>query len=258
MAKLSRGPLQLSLFMGVLGALTALLLLEKTHPLRPKLSGNKQRRLQNLSLWLLGIGTTQMLNKYWPSLQSTEPNNQHPPKSGLQSLITLMLLDYTLYLWHGLNHRLPILWRFHRVHHADPELDATTASRFHLIELLLGSLWRAGQIRLLKVTARELTLWQSLLQISIYFHHANLHLPPQVEQGLSRWLITPRLHAVHHSNQLQQSQRNFSAGLMIWDHLHRTYQAAGPDEPMIGLADQHAIKQTLASLLLSPFRKPQP
>ncbi len=252
MTRFGLRPRQVSLGMGALAALTALLLLEKRYPLRPGSAITHQRRALNLSLWLIGLGATQTLNKFLAPLQTASETRS---KNLLQSALTLLLLDYTLYLWHGLNHRLPLLWRFHRVHHADPELDATMASRFHLIELLLGSLWRVGQIRLLGVTQRELAIWQSLLQLSIYFHHANLHLPPHLERRLSRWLITPRLHAIHHGNQPELTHRNFSAGLMLWDHLHQTYQAPGTEEPVIGLPDQPAIKQTLSALLLSPFRK---
>ncbi|MGQ0752116.1 MAG: sterol desaturase family protein [Betaproteobacteria bacterium] len=140
----------------------------------------------------------------------------------LATLVTLALLDYTLYLWHILLHRLPFLWRFHLAHHVDLDLDASTALRFHFGEFVLSIPWRIGQIVLIGVTPHRLALWQRLTAAEVLFHHSNLRLPLHIEQALSRVVVTPRLHGIHHSTVADQRDSNYSSGLTVWDTIHGT------------------------------------
>ena len=122
-----------------------------------------------------------------------------PMPRALRLVLGFLLLDYTLYLWHWMNHHTPLLWRFHAVHHVDLDLDTTTGLRFHFGELALAAGFRAAQALLLGVDRETLRIWRQLLVISIVFHHSNLKLPIHAERGLARFVVTPRVHGIHHS-----------------------------------------------------------
>jgi sterol desaturase/sphingolipid hydroxylase (fatty acid hydroxylase superfamily) len=154
----------------------------------------------------------------------------------LERALGVVLLDYTLYLWHVLTHRVPVLWRFHRAHHADRDLDASTALRFHPGEITISVLFRAAQVRLLGIAPETYRLWQDLLVLSIAFHHSNVHVPASIERWLCWLITTPRLHAIHHSTTVEARESNWSNGLAIWDVLHGTRRTSAPREGAIGLA----------------------
>lgn len=172
-----------------------------------------------------------------------------------RTLVAILWLDYTLYLWHVLTHRVPLLWRFHLAHHIDLDCDASTALRFHGGELLLSVPFRAAQIALLGVTAFEYTLWQTLLFACILFHHSNIDLSPVRDRRLSRFLVTPRMHGIHHDAVRANTDSNWSSGLSIWDRLHRTLNLDVPQpEVLIGVpAYQKPEDVTLARALVLPF-----
>jgi sterol desaturase/sphingolipid hydroxylase (fatty acid hydroxylase superfamily) len=134
--------------------------------------------------------------------------------------LALVLLDYTLYIWHVLMHRVSWLWRFHVVHHIDLDLDTSTALRFHFGELVLSVGWRAGQVMLLGVSPVALSAWQTALFLSVLFHHANVRLPLWLERWLVRFIVTPRMHGIHHSIVQEETNANWSSGLTLWDWLH--------------------------------------
>jgi sterol desaturase/sphingolipid hydroxylase (fatty acid hydroxylase superfamily) len=173
----------------------------------------------------------------------------------VETVAGLLLLDYTLYVWHVLVHRVPWLWRFHAVHHVDLDLDATTAIRFHFGELALSTPWRAAQVLLLGIRPETLQLWQRLTLASILFHHANVRLPPNVERALARYVVTPRLHGIHHSNDGDQMASNWSSGLTLWDRLHGTLRTDVPQEALTigveGVSDPTQV--TLPRILAMPF-----
>ena len=139
-----------------------------------------------------------------------------------RAILAMVLLDYTLYLWHVLVHRVPWLWRFHLVHHVDLDLDVTTGLRFHAGELIISIPWRAAQVILIGVNPATLTAWQALTLASVLFHHSNTDLGDAAERLLSWIVATPRMHAIHHSVDPVHLDSNYSSGLAIWDRLHRT------------------------------------
>jgi len=150
----------------------------------------------------------------------------------------VLLLDYTLYWWHFLTHRIPFLWRFHQVHHFDLEMDATTALRFHFGEIVVSILFRAAQITVIGPTPKTVALWHVFLFLSILFHHSNVRLPVSVERRLARLVMTPRLHGIHHSIAPEQVNSNWSSGLTLWDWLHATLRTDVPqDEITLGVCD---------------------
>lgn len=178
----------------------------------------------------------------------------------VRGLISVMLLDYTLYLWHVLAHRVPLLWRFHQVHHIDREMDATTALRFHFGEIAISVLFRASQIVLIGPSRMAVALWQVFLVICILFHHSNVRLPIICERRLARLLITPRLHGIHHSIASEQVNSNWSSGLTIWDWLHGTLQTEVPQQAIvIGVAaHRNDEDQKLEKAWTLPFKQAAP
>ena len=175
----------------------------------------------------------------------------------IETLLALVLLDYTLWWWHWASHRVPFLWRFHLVHHVDRDLDASTALRFHFGELALSIPVRAAQMIAIGVDPRALWLWQTILFASIHFHHGNVRRPLGFERVLARLIVTPRMHGIHHSDRKDETNSNWSSLFSAWDFLHRTFRLDVPDERVvIGVpAYRKGQDVTLGKLLLMPFRR---
>ena len=173
----------------------------------------------------------------------------------LETTLAVILQDYSLYVWHMLEHRHQPLWRFHAVHHIDLDLDASTALRFHFGELIASVPWRAAGIVAIGVTPRSLALYQRLLMISIMFHHSNVKLPAALERWLGRFIMTPRLHGIHHSIIRDELNSNWSSGLTIWDMLHGTLRTdVSQRDITIGIAEyQNPQSVTLPKMLTIPF-----
>lgn len=176
------------------------------------------------------------------------------PRS-VETILAVVLLDYTLYIWHFLTHRSKFLWRFHRIHHADLDLTASTAVRFHFGEISLSVLFRAGQIILIGVSPQALRIWQTALFASIFFHHSNVRLSKKFEKKLQMIITTPRLHGIHHSDETQQRDSNWSSGLSVWDRLHGTFRDdVRQAEIRIGVEEfQNPAQVSLAKMLAAPF-----
>lgn len=156
--------------------------------------------------------------------------------------------------------RTPWLWRLHAVHLADLELDVSTALRFHFAEFAAFVPWRAAQVRLIGVGPRALAAWQRATLIEVMFHHAYVALPLALERRLSRLLVTPRLHGIHHSVVADETHDNFSSGLTAWDYLHQTVHLNVPQrEISVGLPQYRDPRQlTLPRLLAQPLRPGPP
>jgi sterol desaturase/sphingolipid hydroxylase (fatty acid hydroxylase superfamily) len=174
-----------------------------------------------------------------------------------ETALAIVLLDYTLWWWHWANHRVPFFWRFHLVHHIDRDLDATTALRFHFGELALSVPIRAVQMIVIGVDPQALWLWQTILFGSLLFHHANVRLPLRMERLLVRVIVTPRMHGIHHSDRLDETNSNWSSLLSVWDVLHRTLRLDVPQDRVVtGVpAYEDAAEVTVGKMLVLPFRR---
>ncbi len=137
----------------------------------------------------------------------------------------VVLLDYTLWQWHRANHRSGWLWSMHSSHHADLDLDVSTALRFHVGEMLASVPVRVAQVIMLGVDRATLRGWETALLFAIAFHHSNLRLPARVDSALSNVLITPRLHGIHHAAKPDRLDTNFGTLLALWDRLHGTRES---------------------------------
>ncbi|MFW7380736.1 MAG: sterol desaturase family protein [Oligoflexus sp.] len=176
--------------------------------------------------------------------------------AAVKSALAVVMLDYTLYVWHVLTHKVPFLWRFHQVHHVDLDLTATTAIRFHFGEMAISAIYRSGQVFFIGASPRALNLWQTLTLIEILFHHSNVKLPMKWERLISAFVVTPRMHAIHHSTRQDETDSNWSSGMSIWDRLHRTLRLDVPQERIrIGVpAYGESSELKLWDVLSQPFR----
>lgn len=141
---------------------------------------------------------------------------------GLELLVAFLWLDLSFYYWHVANHRLPLLWRFHNVHHIDPDLDVSTGFRFHFGEVALSSAFRAVQISLLGPSLAVFAAYELVFQVNTLFHHSNVRLPVGFERLLNKVLVTPRMHGIHHSQVRDETNANYGVVFPWWDRLHRT------------------------------------
>ena len=178
----------------------------------------------------------------------------------LETILAIALMDYTLYVWHYLTHRVPFLWRFHLVHHVDLDLDASTALRFHFAELVISVSWRAAQILIIGISPASFAAWQMFLFPSILFHHSNVRLPVDFERKLQKFIVTPRMHGIHHSAVEQETNSNWSSVLTVWDRLHGTLKTdVAQNEITIGVpAYQNPDAVVLMKILSMPFEKQKP
>ncbi len=170
---------------------------------------------------------------------------------------TLLALDLAIYLQHRLFHAVPVLWRVHRVHHADRGFDWTTGVRFHPIEIALSLSIKAGAIAALGATPLAVLVFEALLSATSLFNHANLRVPLALDAALRRVVVTPDMHRVHHSANPRETHSNFGFNLPWWDWLFRSYRAqpaAGHEAMTIGLADLQAERpRELRWALAAPF-----
>ena len=146
----------------------------------------------------------------------------------IKGFTAFLIMDYTNYLWHRLNHRLPFLWRFHLVHHTDVDLDVSTALRFHFGELIGSVFFRGGFAFLSGATALTVLVYEILFEAETQFHHSNWKLPSEFENRLNKIIVTPRMHGIHHSNVKRETDSNFSVIFSAWDQLHNTLDLNKP------------------------------
>jgi sterol desaturase/sphingolipid hydroxylase (fatty acid hydroxylase superfamily) len=246
------------------GALGALAWLEARRPLRRSVESKRRRQGRNFAVAALSLATAQLVEKpvTTPLTQLVERRRwgllkQLPLPRSVETTLAVVLLDYTLYLWHILVHRLPFLWRFHQPHHVDLDMDASTALRFHFGEIALSVPWRALQVVLIGVSPSALKLWQTATLLEVMFHHSNVELPVEVERRLCRIIVTPRMHGIHHSVVREEADSNWSSGLTLWDWLHGTLRLNVPQqEIVIGVPAYREPEQvTLPKVLAMPFEE---
>ena len=257
-------PLRALIFFGVL---TLLMLLETRIPRRTLRLPRRFRWPHNLGLVFLNTLLLRLIFPAaaagfaaWCAAQQTGVFNQLHWPLWLEVLICLLLLDLAIYTQHLIFHKVPWLWRLHKVHHADLDYDVTTGSRFHPAEILLSMLIKFGVIAVLGAPVVAVILFEMILNAMAMFNHSNIRLPQTLDGQLRRWVVTPDMHRVHHSRIYSEANRNFGFNLSIWDQLFATYQAQpakGQQGVEFGLNgyDDPAQVVALKGLLLMPLRK---
>jgi sterol desaturase/sphingolipid hydroxylase (fatty acid hydroxylase superfamily) len=165
-----------------------------------------------------------------------------------RDLAAMLLLDWSMYHWHVATHRVPMLWRLHRVHHIDADMDVTTALRFHALDMVISVPLRLAQVRLIGVSPRALAVWEGFFFASVLFHHADIDIPG--DDKLAWLLTTPGMHDIHHRADAESLDSNFSAGVSLWDRLHGTFSDQA-SSATIGIPDNWP--QGLVAALELPF-----
>ncbi|WP_099867892.1 sterol desaturase family protein [Pararhizobium haloflavum] len=177
----------------------------------------------------------------------------------LAGVIAFFILDFVIWLEHWASHHIPLLWRIHRMHHADNGFDFTTALRFHPLEIVLSMVWKALIVVLLGAPALAVLIFEIVLNGASMFNHANGRLPPAADRVLRRFIVTPDMHRVHHSSDMRETNSNFGFNFPFWDRIFATYEEAprlGHDAMEIGLKPYRGIQTArLGWSLMLPFRK---
>jgi sterol desaturase/sphingolipid hydroxylase (fatty acid hydroxylase superfamily) len=180
-----------------------------------------------------------------------------PMSDGFRFVLGFLLLDVTFYYWHRLNHEIPLLWRFHNVHHTDPDLDVTTSMRFHPVEIAYSSLFRFIQLTIVGINPITLICYEFVFQFFTFFQHSNIKLPINVERRLNKVFVTPRMHGIHHSNYQDETNQNYSVVFSFWDRIHQTMTLNIRQQSItIGVPEyQQPTDNTMIPLLLMPIKK---
>ena len=167
-----------------------------------------------------------------------------------------VLMDLSFYYWHMANHKIPFLWRFHNVHHVDPDLDVSTAFRFHFGEVAFSAVFRVAQIVLIGVTPFTFALYEIFFGLHTLFHHSNVRLPLALERWINKVLVTPRMHGVHHSDVRRENNANYSVVFSLWDRLHRTLRLnIAQTRIVIGVPGYlEPANNVVRNMLVLPFR----
>lgn len=253
--------LRLGIFAGVL---LLLLLLERLRPRRP-VQLRRRRWMANIGMVMLDTLALRLLlpagalGAAWlAQQQGSGLFNQLALPYWLEAGLAFLALDCLIYWQHRLFHAIPLLWRLHRVHHSDIEFDATTALRFHPVEILLSMTIKMVAVAALGAPVAAVLVFEIALNATAMFNHSNLRLPPALDRVLRRVLVTPDMHRVHHSVLREEHNRNFGFNLPWWDHLFGSYTAqpaAGHEQMQIGLPQfRDPAEQRLLRLLAQPVR----
>ena len=233
----------------------------------PMFEARERRARHGAANLALGLGNAALVSLLFAAATLAVTTWAHEEGVGLlhwlalptlwSAVLALVLFDLWQYVWHRLNHRIPFLWRFHAVHHADRDLDATSGFRFHTGEILLSAAARLAVLPVLGLTVHQVLLYETVLLPIILFHHSNVRVPARLD-GALRWLIvTPWMHWVHHSDWQPETDSNYASVFSVWDRLFRSFRLReDPGTISLGLKGvEHREWATLAGMLAMPFRR---
>lgn len=244
-------------------ALTCVLLvLEYRRPLRRWVQNFFHRAITNVGVSVpafvvlrLGLIPAELAAAYCAGEAHFGLLNVIPISPWLHGVLTILTMDYVLYAWHVLSHKVPLLWRFHNVHHTDLDLSVLTAIRFHFGEMILSGIFRVAGVLLFGAGAVAVLVYEVIFEASVAFQHSNWRLPYRLERLLVWVIITPRMHGIHHSIVRGETDSNFTNLFSIWDRLHGTIRLNVPqDQITIGVpAYQDGNELKAIPLLILPF-----
>lgn len=174
-----------------------------------------------------------------------------------EGAIAFLLLDYTNYLWHILNHKVPLLWRFHLVHHTDVDLDLTTAIRFHAGEMVTSVAFRGLAVLIIGASPTLVLVYEIIFEAATQFHHSNWRLQVGLEKVLNKIFVTPRMHGIHHSVIRNETDSNYSVIFSWWDRMHKTFNGITPQQEVTTGVPSYSNPRelTIGYLLKLPFTR---
>ena len=239
-----------------------LLLVEQVVPLREKARPLFQRLLKNLLLtaavFLVGslvVKKAGLGTSAWITERDFGLVFLIPLPIWCRVAVGILLMDLTFYYWHRANHRIRLLWRFHNVHHIDPDLDVSTAFRFHFVEIAYSSVFRVLQVILIGADPLTYALYETVMAVETMLHHSNVRLPLELERWLNKVIVTPRMHGVHHSAVGPETNSNYGVIFPWWDRLNRTLVLNVPQSSIrIGVPGYLEVQDNrFWNLLIMPF-----
>lgn len=264
----SEGLVRLSIFLGVFAAMA---LFEIVAPRRHLLHGRNGRWVTNFSIIVLdsviirvlfpaaAVGIAVWAHDHQIGLYPFAEANGFAPPIWLFGLVVFIFMDFAIWFQHLVFHKVPMFWRFHKVHHSDPDIDVTTAIRFHPVEIVLSMLIKAALILLLGAPAFAIFLFEVVLNGCAMFNHSNVKLPGWIDRPLRQLIVTPDMHRVHHSIRHRETDSNYGFNFSIWDRIFNTYNDQpedGHEGMTIGLAEyQHGEPVRLIWSLWLPFTR---
>ncbi len=249
----------------LLGLLLALAALEAALPRRPREVSRARRWPSNLGISALNQLFLRLLLPASAVALAAYAEQQHLGLLGqvelaawLEVVAAVLVLDLAIYLQHRIYHALPLLWRFHRMHHADVEFDVTTGIRFHPVSVFLSALIKLGVVFAIGAAPMAVLIFEVLLNATSLFNHSNLRIPPAADRVARLLIVTPDMHRVHHSSDARETNRNFGFNFPWWDRLFGTYRAQpalGHRDMVVGLETfRDAPELRLDRMLSQPFR----
>lgn len=249
---------------GYIVLILLLILLEQVFPLRKKSSSLFPRLLINASLSVISFIFVSVV--IFPAQQNTIAFTTEQ-SFGLLNLVNFpiiveciigfLLMDLAFYYWHLLNHKVPLLWRFHNVHHFDPDLDVSTAFRFHFVEIGLSTIFRVIQLSVIGISPIAFMIYELCFTANTIFQHSNIKLPIMFERVLNKIIVTPRMHGVHHSRFMNETNSNYSTVFSWWDIIHKTIRLNIPQNKIIIGVPAYSVQKdnTLVNVFMLPFKK---
>ena len=253
--------IRLGVFVGLLIVMSAL---ESLAPRRPRSEGRARHWAINLGLTIvdtlalrLTLGAAAVQAALMAHAEGWGVLALVDWPAWLEFVIALAALDFAIYVQHVLTHALPILWRLHRVHHSDINLDASSGVRFHPVEILLSMLYKVALVLALGPSAVAVIVFEVILNGCAVFNHANVKLPEGLDRVLRLVLITPDFHRVHHSVEVAETNSNFGFSVPWWDWMCGTYRPQpqkGHEAMDVGLAE-HRESLGLGQLLVLPMER---
>jgi sterol desaturase/sphingolipid hydroxylase (fatty acid hydroxylase superfamily) len=248
----------------IAGALVVLFALERWRPLRqpkrslwPRVRVNAVMSALAVATALIAVRPAAIAVLEWTDARDVGIVNAAAMPYVVQAAVCFLLLDVTFYYWHRANHAWPVLWRFHNAHHIDPDLDVTTALRFHAVEIAFSAAFRALQVLVIGGPAQVIVAYELCFQLNTLFQHSNVRLPIRVERWLNLVIVTPRMHGIHHSKRFHETNANWSTVLTLWDRLHGTLRLNVAQKDIdIGIAGYSTARDNaIGAVLAMPFRK---
>lgn len=253
-----------------LGVLVLMLAWEQWRPKRRPILPARRRWPANLGIVVINTVALRLLipagaigAALWAQANQVGLLSQLNIPLWLGGLLGFLILDCAIYWQHRLFHRVPLLWRIHRMHHADTDFDTTTGLRFHPIEIVLSMLIKMAVVVAFGITPLTILIFEIILNATSLFNHGNVALPRRLEGPIRALIVTQEMHRIHHSQIPYETNSNFSFNLSLWDRIFGSYTAQpqrGSDAIQIGLREYPAepASTKLSYLLAIPFRQPQP
>jgi sterol desaturase/sphingolipid hydroxylase (fatty acid hydroxylase superfamily) len=256
--------IRLAVFITVL---TVMILWESLRPNRQSTVSRGKRWLSNFSMLLLATVVARLMIPAGLAAIAIYAQNNNLGMWNNTSItlwvsvpVSILLFDCLIYWQHRLFHRIPIFWRVHKVHHADPHLDASTGFRFHPLEIALSLVVKMTAVLILGAPALAILIFEILINTVSIFTHCNIKLPARFDKSLRMLIVTQAMHRIHHSQVMSETDSNFGFNLSIWDRLFGSYikdAEKGDDSIKLGLKEYSSTQTntSLKALLLMPFRQ---